>query len=105
MKQQTPLFIAMGILVLYSLIFLQEKTYQYLPLSDCINIAKNNSEEKQIASIKVDFSKSRLKQSESGLWPSLELISKAFIQDTKLIVKESKISDATFIKFNLCCKN
>ncbi len=44
-------------------------------------------------------------QSESGLWPSLELTSKAFIQDTKLIVKESNISDPTFIKFNLCCKN
>ena len=74
MKQQTPLFIAMGILVLYSLIFPQEKIYQDIPLSDSINIAKNNSEEKQIASIKVDFSKSRFMQSESGLWPSLELI-------------------------------
>ena len=74
MKQQTPLFIAMGILVLYSLIFPQEKIYQDIPLSDSINITKNNSEEKQIASIKVDFSKSRLMQSESGLWPSLELI-------------------------------
>ncbi len=51
MKQQTPLFIAMGILVLYSLVFPQKKLYQDLPLSDCLNTAKNNSEEKQIASI------------------------------------------------------
>ena len=79
MKQQTPLFIAMGILVLYSLIFPQEKIYQDIPLSDSINITKNNSEEKQIASIKVDFSKSRLIQSESDLWPSLELISNIYL--------------------------
>ncbi len=73
MKQQTPLFIAMGILVLYSLIFLQEKSSQDIPLSECINNAKNNSEQKQIAPIKVDVSKSRLKHSESGLWLGLEL--------------------------------
>lgn len=66
MKQQHLLYMAMAILVLYSLIFLQENKYQNLSLNDCIKVAKEKSKQKQI---------------ESGLWTSLELTSKAFIQE------------------------
>jgi len=81
MKQQTPLYIAMTILILYSLAFPQEKIYQNLSINDCIKIAKENSKQKQIAESKINVSKSQLKQAESGRWPSLELTSKAFMQD------------------------
>ena len=71
----------MTILILYSLAFPQEKIYQNLSINDCIKIAKENSKQKQIAESKIDVSKSQLKQAESGRWPSLELTSKAFMQD------------------------
>ncbi|MBK7228804.1 MAG: TolC family protein [Ignavibacteriales bacterium] len=59
----------------------QEKSYLNLSLNDCITLAMENSKQKQIASTKIEVSKSHLKQAESGRWPSLELSSKAFIQD------------------------
>lgn len=59
----------------------QEKSYLNLSLNDCITIAMENSKQKQIASTKIEVSKSHLKQAESGRWPSLELTSKAFVQD------------------------
>ncbi len=59
----------------------QEKSYLNLSLNDCITLAMENSKQKQIASTKIEVSKSHLKQAESGRWPSLELTSKAFIQD------------------------
>lgn len=59
----------------------QNKEYKNLSLNDCISLAKENSKQKQIAETKVDVNKSYLKQAESGRWPSLDLTSKAFIQD------------------------
>ena len=59
----------------------QEKSYLNLSLNDCVTLALENSKQKQIASTKIEVSKSHLKQAESGRWPSLELTSKAFIQD------------------------
>ena len=59
----------------------QEKSYLNLSLNDCITLAMENSKQKQIASTKIEVSKSHLKQAESGRWPSLELTSKAFVQD------------------------
>lgn len=61
--------------------FPQNKLYENLSLIDCINIAKENSKQKQIANTKLEVSKSHLKQAESGRWPSLDLTSKAFVQD------------------------
>lgn len=61
--------------------FPQNKSYENLGLIDCINIAKENSKQKQIANTKLEVSKSHLKQAESGRWPSLDLTSKAFVQD------------------------
>ena len=76
------------ILMLLTMIFLfqgillsQKKDTHNLSLEDCVAIAKENSKQKQIAESKIDVSKSHLRQAESGLWPSLELSSKAFIQD------------------------
>lgn len=59
----------------------QNREYKNLNLNECINIAKENNKQKQIAETKLEVSESQLKQAESGRWPSLELTSKAFIQD------------------------
>lgn len=59
----------------------QTYTYKNLSLNDCVKLAKENNKQKQIAESKVEVSKSHLKQAESGKWPSLDLTSKAFIQD------------------------
>lgn len=75
------LFASLTILFLFNSILPQEKSYSGLSLDDCIAIAKENSKQKQIAESKVDVSRSHLRQAESGRWPSLELSSKAFIQD------------------------
>ena len=75
------LFVSLTILFLFNSVLPQEKSYSDLSLDDCIAIAKENSKQKQIAETKIDISKSHLRQAESGLWPSLELTSKAFIQD------------------------
>lgn len=59
----------------------QSNLYNNLSLNDCITLAKENNKQKQIAQSKVEVSKSYLKQAESGKWPSLDLTSKALIQD------------------------
>jgi outer membrane protein TolC len=73
--------VSLTLLFLFNSVLPQEKSYTNLSLDDCIAIAKENSKQKQIAESKVDVSKSHLTQAESGRWPSLELSSKAFIQD------------------------
>lgn len=79
MKKQ--ILISFVIFSLFNIIYPQGKSYSNLSLNDCILLAKENSKQKKIAESKIDVSKSHLKQAESGLWPSLELTSKAFIQD------------------------
>ena len=74
-------FVSTMILFLFTSILPQDKSYLNISLNDCISLAKENSKQKQIALSKIDVSKSHLKQAESGRWPSLELSSKAFIQD------------------------
>ncbi len=67
--------------LLQNILLSQQTNFNNLSLADCIAIAKENSKQKQIAESKLDVSKSHLKQAESVRWPSLELTSKAFIQD------------------------
>ena len=64
-----------------ALIFGQQGELNNLSLENCITIAKKNSKQKQIAENKVEVSQSQLKQAQSGYWPSLELTSKAILQD------------------------
>lgn len=61
--------------------YAQNTEYKKLDLAACISMAKENSKLKQIALTKLEVSKSHLKQAESGRWPSLDLTSKAFVQD------------------------
>lgn len=67
--------------LLQNVLSAQQSNFINLSLQDCISIAKTNSKQKQIAEAKLDVSNSHLKQAESGRWPSLELRSKALIQD------------------------
>ena len=75
------IFFLLGFFFCNQMFFSQTKEYKNLSLNDCILIAKENSKQKQIAETKLEVSKSHLKQAESGRWPSLDLTSKAFIQD------------------------
>ena len=79
MKSTITLFLTF--VLLQNVILSQQTSFNNLSLEDCIAIAKENSKQKQIAESKLDVSKSHLKQAESGRWPSLELTSKALIQD------------------------
>jgi hypothetical protein len=79
MKQQYLLFLAMGILVVYSLTFPQKELNQNPSSNDTIKVATEN--DKQITPSKVDEIKSQLVQTESYESTRLELISKFFIQD------------------------
>lgn len=67
--------------LLQNILLSQQTTFINLSLEDCIAIAKQNSKQKQIAESKLEVSKSHLKQAESVRWPSLDLTSKALIQD------------------------
>lgn len=79
MKQQHLLFMAMAILVLYSLIFPHEELIQNPASNDNIKIATQNN--KQIAPTKVDEFKTQLIQNESCVRTRLELPSNFFTQD------------------------
>lgn len=67
--------------LLQNILLSQQTTFINLSLEDCIAIAKQNSKQKQIAESKLEVSKSHLKQAESVRWPSLDLTSRALIQD------------------------
>jgi outer membrane protein len=79
MKPITLLIITIALL--QNVLLSQQTSFNKLSLEDCIAIAKANSKQKQIAESKLDISKSQLKQAESGRWLSIDLTSKALIQD------------------------
>ena len=79
MKQQYLLFMAMGILVVYSLTFPQKELIQKVSSNDNIKIATEN--DKQITPSKVDEIITQLVQTESYESTRSELTSKFFIQD------------------------
>lgn len=79
MKQQYLLFMAMGILVIYSLTFPQKELNQNSSSNGTIKVATEN--DKQIAPSKVDEIKTQLVQTESSLSTYLDLTSKFFIQN------------------------
>jgi hypothetical protein len=81
MKQQYLLFLAMGILVVYSLTFPQKELNQNTSSNDNIKNVKENNKENQLVSFKIDEIKSQLMQTESYMFTSMELTSKFFIQD------------------------
>ena len=78
MKQQHLLFMAMAILVLYSLTFPQKELNPNASSNDNIKIATENSN--QITPSKVDEIKTQLMQTEYERTSS-EISSKCFIQD------------------------
>ncbi len=79
MKQQYLLFMAMGILVVYSLTFPQKELNQKASSNDNIKTATENN--KQIAPSKVAEIKTQLMQTASDVRTKLDLTSKFFIQD------------------------
>ncbi len=57
------LAILLTVLLANPAIMTQEKSYLNLSLNDCVNLAKENSKQKQIAETKLEVSKSHLKAS------------------------------------------
>lgn len=80
MKQQHLLFMAMAILVLYSLIFPNEELIQNRSSNDTTKVAIVSNEQNQKVLSKVDEIKTKLMQTETCVRTRLELPSNFFTQ-------------------------
>lgn len=79
MKQQHLLFLALGILVVYSLVFPQKELNQNPLSNDDIKIEKETDNEHQLTSFKIDMINSRSTQTESYIFTNFKRTSKLFI--------------------------
>lgn len=81
MKQQHLLFMAMAILVVYSLIFPHEELIKNSSSNDIMSVATVSNKQNQKALSNVDEIKTQLLQTESFERTSSEFTSKCFIQN------------------------